>query len=299
MVDFIQNILDGIANGSAYALLALGFTLIFGVLGSLNLAFGPSIMIGLYAAAFLYQRWGLPPLLLMPVAVGGAVVAGIYVERLCFAWSKPGAGLAAMVASFAIWMQLEEVATLVMPRHSYPLPALADGAMFGIGPFLLRGDYLGMLAIAALVTFALERLIRHSQFGLRLQAVAEAPRAARFMGIRIERVLLSAFILASAIGGIGGFLIVTAEQQLTPMFGMWATFKGLTAMMIGGLGSLPGAVVGGLLLGIIEAQAHWYGGAQIRELAAFLVLFLMLVLRPAGLLGASQAERLAAAHGRL
>jgi branched-chain amino acid transport system permease protein len=299
LVDLVQNTIDGIANGSAYALLALGFTLIFGVVGRLNLSYGPSIMIGLYAGAFLHVEWQAGWVAVAVAAILGSVVAGIYVERLCFAPMREGAAIAAMVASFAIWMQLEEVATLILPRHSYPFPPLAEGAAILVGPFYLRPEHLVMLAVAVVVTIALERLVRASRFGLTLQAIAESPRAARFMGIRVERSLLLAFVLASAIGGVAGWLIVSTDQQITPMFGMWATFKGLIAMMLGGLGSLPGAVAGGLLLGIVEAHAQWFFGPQVRDLAAYTLLFLVLVLRPGGLFGRFRAERESEARRRL
>lgn len=299
LVDLVQNTIDGIANGSAYALLALGFTLIFGVVGRLNLSYGPSIMIGLYVGAFLHVEWQAGWIVVAAAAILGSVAAGIYVERLCFAPMREGAAIAAMVASFAIWMQLEEVATLILPRHSYPFPPLVEGRAILWGPFYLRPEHLVMLVVAVLVMVALERTIRASRFGLTLRAVAESPRAARFMGIRVERSLFLAFVLASAIGGVAGWLIVSTAGQITPMFGMWATFKGLIAMMLGGLGSLPGAVVGGLLLGVVEANAQWYFGPQVRDLVAYLLLFLILVLRPGGLFGHSIADREAGARRRL
>lgn len=299
LVDLVQNTIDGVANGSAYSLLALGFTLIFGVVGRLNLAYGSSIMIGLYAGAWLHVEWQAGWVAIAAAALAGSVLAGIYVERLCFAPMREGAAMAAMVASFAIWMQLEEIATLFLPRHSYPFPPLVEGGAILLGPFYLRLQHLVMLAVAAAVTFALERTVRASRFGLSLRAIAENPRAARFMGLRVERSLFLAFVLASAIGGVAGWLIVSTDQQVTAMFGMWATFKGLIAMMLGGLGSLPGAIAGGLLLGVVEAHAHWYFGPQIRDLSAWLLLFLVLVLRPGGLFGQPNAARDAEARRRL
>ena len=111
--------------------------------------------------------------------------------------------------------------------------------------------------------------------------------AAHLVGIDVKVALLLAFAGASAIGGIAGFLVLAVDQQITPMFGMWATLKGLIAMMIGGLGSVPGAVLGGLLLGVVEAHSQWYFGPQVRDLVAYVVLFAFLVLRPGGLLGSA------------
>lgn len=298
-VELVQNTIEGLANGSAYALIALGFTLIFGVAGRLNLAYGAAIMIGLYAGVFVRAEWQAGWLAVAAATVLGSVAAGVYVERLCFAPMRQGAAITAMVASFAIWMQLEEVATLVLPRHSHPFPPLAEGPAIELGSFLLRREHLVMLAVALAVMAALERLVRASRFGLALRAIAENPRAARFVGHNVERSLFLTFALASAVGGVAGWLIASTDQQVTAMFGMWATFKGLVAAMLGGLGSLPGAIVGGLLLGLVETHALSFLGPQMRDLSAYLLLFLVLVLRPGGLLGQARARRDAEARRRL
>src|SRR6267142_2630807 len=145
MIDLVQNTIDGVMIGSSYGLLALGFTVIFGVMRRLNLSYGPSIMIGGYLGTLLYLNTGAGPIAVAGAVVLGAVIAGIYVERLCFAPMQAGAGIASMVSSFAIWMQLEQAAILVLPRHTYPFPALATGAPLQLGPFLLRVDHLIML----------------------------------------------------------------------------------------------------------------------------------------------------------
>jgi branched-chain amino acid transport system permease protein len=285
MIDLVQNTIDGVMIGSSYGLLALGFTVIFGVMRRLNLSYGPSIMIGGYLGTVLYLHYGAPPVAVAGAVVLGAVIAGIYVERLCFAPMPAGAGIAAMVSSFAIWMQLEQAAVLVLPRHTYPFPPLAGGAALAFGPFLVRLDHLIMLVCALALAAAVQLVLYRSRFGLALRAIIDSPAAAHLVGIDVPRAMLLAFAGASAIGGAAGFLVLAVDQQVTPMFGMWATLKGLIAMMIGGLGSVPGALVGGLLLGLVEAHSQWYFGPQIRDLVAYLVLFAFLVLRPGGLMG--------------
>ena len=287
MVDFVQNTIDGVMIGASYGLLALGFTLIFGVMRRLNLSYGPSIMIGGYLGTMLHLTFGAGPLAVAAAVILGAVMAGIYVERLCFAPMKAGAGIASMVSSFAIWMQLEQAAILVLPRHTYSFPPLATGAPLEFGVFLVRIDHLIMLACALALAAALHLMLYRTRFGLALRAIIGNDVAAHLVGINVRRTVMLAFIAASAIGGVAGFLVLAVDQQVTPMFGMWATLKGLIAMMIGGLGSVPGAVLGGLLLGVVEAQSQWYFGPQIRDLVAYFVLFAFLALRPGGLLGSA------------
>jgi branched-subunit amino acid ABC-type transport system permease component len=125
-----------------------------------------------------------------------------------------------------------------------------------------------------------------------LRAIIDNPVAAHLVGINVRAAIVRAFALASAVGGIAGYLVLAVDQQVTPMFGMWATIKGLIAMMIGGLGSIPGAILGGLLLGVIEAHSQWYFGPHMRDLFAYLLLFCCLVLRPGGLLGAALPQPL-------
>jgi branched-subunit amino acid ABC-type transport system permease component len=296
MIDLVQNTIDGVMIGSSYGLLALGFTVIFGVMRRLNLSYGPSIMIGGYVGTVLYVQFGAGPLAVAGAVVLGAAIAGIYVERLCFAPMKIGAGIASMVSSFAIWMQLEQAAILVLPRHTYPFPPLAIGTPLQLGPFLLRIDYLIVLGCALGMAVAVQIILYRTRFGLALRAIISHPVAAHLVGINVKTAVMLAFAGASAIGGVAGFLVLAVDQQITPMFGMWATLKGLIAMMIGGLGSIPGAIFGGILLGIVEAHSQWYFGPQIRDLVAYVVLFGFLIMRPGGLLGDAPSSGLSASQ---
>ncbi len=280
MTDFLQNTLDGLAAGAAYALLALGFTLIFGVLRRANLSYGPAIMLGAYAATWTSLQFHAGLVVLAAVMLAAAVAAGAYVERLCFAPHRRGSAIAAMAASFALWMQLEELATLLLPRHLYAFPALYDGPPLAVGPLSLRVESLAMISAAVLACLGLWKLLYATRFGVAVRAVIDDPRAAELSGISVSGVSIRIFALASALGALAGFLIVSSHEQVTPMLGMWSTLKGMLAMMLGGLGSLPGAVAGGLILGLVEAHGQWYLGPQLRDFLAYLLLFVLLALRP-------------------
>jgi branched-chain amino acid transport system permease protein len=280
LIDFLQNSLDGITLGASYALLAVGFTLIFGVLRRANLSYGPAILFGAYCATWMSVAFQASLIVLFLVTVAGTVLAGAYVERLCFAPHHRGSAIAAMVASFALWMQFEELATLVLPKHLYAFPALYEGDSLTFGPFFLRLESILMLLTAIVVCAALWAMLYRSRFGTAVRAVIDDPLAAELSGINVSRVFIRVFAIASAIGGLTGFLIVSSQEQVTPMLGMWSTLKGMLAMMLGGLGSLPGAVAGALALGLIEAHSQWYLGPQFRDFFAYLLLFVLLALRP-------------------
>jgi branched-chain amino acid transport system permease protein len=299
MIDLAQSTLDGVMVGSSYALLALGFTLIFGTMRRLNLAFGPTIMAGAYLGAYGFAWAGLGALPVALLAVAGAALAGLYVERLCFRPFADTAAIASMISSFAVWMQIEEAATLLLPSHLNAFPALVQGAPIWVGPLMLRTEHLLMLAVAAGAAALLYAVLHHTRFGLGIRAVIDHRRAAEIVGVPVRRVLMLAFVLASAIGGLAGFLIAATDHQVTPMLGMWATTKGLIAMMLGGLGSVPGAVLGGLALGVIEAHAQGLLGPQARDLVAWGLLLAVLVLWPGGLMGGRRLSEALAVQGRV
>ncbi len=299
MIAFVQAALDGAMAGSAYALLALGFTLVFGVLRRINLAYGSSVLFGAFAGAAVFGQFKLGGWAVALATIGAAVLAGIYVERVCFWAVRRGAAIASMVSSFAVWMQIEEVLALLFPNRTYGFPPLVERSMIELGPFQLRAEYLAMFFLAAILAIAVEVGLHRTRYGLAVRAVTENPAAARAMGVAVERVAFSAFVLASAIGGVAGFLIAATEEQVTLHSGMALTLKGLIAMMIGGMGSLRGAVLGGVVLGTIETLAQQYFGAAHKEFASYGVLFVLLILRPGGLLAQGFAEREAASLKRV
>jgi branched-chain amino acid transport system permease protein len=299
VIDFIQSTLDGVMVGSSYALLALGFTLIFGTMRRLNLAYGPTIMAGAYLGTYAFARLGAGALPVALIVIAGAGLVGLYVERLCFRPFGDAAAVASMISSFAVWMQIEEAATLLLPRHLNAFPALTQGAPITVGPFLFRPEHLLMLAVAGGAAALLYWTLHHTRFGLGIRAVIDHRRAAEIIGVPVTRVLMLAFVLASAIGGVAGFLIAATDHQITPMFGMWATTKGLIAMMLGGLGSVPGAILGGLALGVIEAHTQGLFGPQVRDLVAWGLMFAVLALWPGGLMGTRRLKQVAAVQRRV
>ncbi|MGE0736537.1 MAG: branched-chain amino acid ABC transporter permease [Alphaproteobacteria bacterium] len=299
MVDIVQNTLDGLMTGSAYALLAIGFTLIFGVMRRLNLSFGPSIMFGAFVGTLLHLQIQSGAVVVAAATVAGAVLIGMYVERLSFWAIRKDAALASMISSYALWMQLQEIVTIFFPRRTYPFPSLVEPTQIALGPFTLRSEYLFMFGCAAALTLGVHAILYRTRFGLYLRAVSEDPAAARYMGINLGRVMFWGFALASAIGGAAGFLILSAQETVETMFGMWATFKGLIAMMLGGMGSIPGAIAGGLLLGVVETNVLWLFGPQPRDMTAYLLLFIVLIARPGGLFANKSMRDAVAAERRV
>ena len=286
-INVIQNCLDGVMVGSTYALLGLGFSLIFGVLGRVNLAYGSTILVGVFAGSTTLSFLPGHPILALVVTVATTVIVGIYVERLCFRAIPQKAALASMVSSFAIWMQLDEfvIQSPWSQMYTYSFPAPFEFGVLGLGPLSARVDHVFMLGAAVVLMVFLWWIVSRTSFGRSMRAVSNDVDAAKVLGLNVHSIGFKAFLLASTLGGCAGYLIAISQQQVTPYFGLWATIKGLIAMIIGGMGSIPGAILGGLILGIAEIQADWFLGSEFRELTAYFLLFAFLVLRPGGLFG--------------
>ena len=297
--DFLQNCIDGLMIGSGYALLALGFTMVFGVMKRINLSYGPSIMLGAYFGTWLYLNLEQNAWLVLLGTIFGTVVVGIYVERLCFRAIKSDSTIASMVSSFVIWMQLEEIAMHLLPERTYPFPAFFAAKTFEFGPFYARSEHFTMFILMMIIVLILHFFLYQTRQGLAIRALSDNPMASLYIGINRSKTLFLSFFIVSLLGGIAGFLILSTDSQITPFFGLWATFKGLIAMMLGGMGSLPGAIIGGLLLGIVEANVFWYGDPILRDISAYLLLFVMLVLRPGGIFGQSIVLRQRLAQERV
>ena len=291
-IELLQRTLDGLMDGASYALVGLGLTLTFGTLRRLNLAYGAVAMLGAYAGAWLHLRFGVPAWAVALAVVAVAAVAGLYVEWMCFAGNAddtpmargggPVAGadareVVALASSFAVWMQLEQLAVNLLPRHLNPFPSLAANAEWALGPLVLRPDRLLLALLAAALCLGLAAWLARSRSGLAWRAAADQRVAAHLAGIDVPRVQRAAFAAACALAGIGAFAVLAVDGQVTPMFGMWVLAKGLIAALLGGLGSVRGVLAGGLLLGVVEAHAQSAFGAAGRELAGWALLFIVLL----------------------
>lgn len=287
VMEVVQTTLDGLLVGAAYALIALGFSLIFGVMKRINLAYGSCLLLGGAVAVWLepYLGWGVVGI--FAATVIGGTVASVYVERLCFApHSGRRAATASMISSFAVWMQLDEISSQLLPRRTHDFPGITLNTIEAWGLLIRVEQLLHLLAALALMG-GVFLLLYKSRFGLLLRAASENIQTASLLGCHTGRLGLTAFALAGVLGGVAAFLILSNDSQITPLFGLWSTFKGLVAMMLGGMGSIPGAILGGLLLGVLEAHVAYHFGAEFRDIATFALLFLILLVRPGGLFGKS------------
>ncbi|MBI4636795.1 MAG: branched-chain amino acid ABC transporter permease [Candidatus Rokubacteria bacterium] len=275
----LEPLANGLAVGAAYALLGLGFTLIFGVMRRFNLAFGPTILVGVYAAGLVGVAWPGAPWLSLAAGLAATLAAGLYVERVCFAPLRSEPAYVSMISTFAVWMQFQELVSLATPSRTLPFLTAVRVPAVAWGGAELRGEVVLMAAGATALTLGLFLLLYGTAYGRAVRALTDDAEAASLMGVHAGRLGTSAFLLACLVGGAAGLMIALAHRQVSAYFGLWATVKGLTAMMLGGPASIGGAALGGLALGLTETGALWLWGGQYRDAAAYALLLLVIVWR--------------------
>ena len=284
-MEYIQISIDGILYGSSYSLIALGFSLVFGVMRRINLAYGSSLLLGVAIALWVENKLNTSIIFFIPIVLFFCSLSNLYVERFCFAPHNTKAGVVvSMISSFAIWMQLDEISSQLLPDRTHSFPSL-EISTFEFGGLFFRGDQILNIFIAFIISAILFLAVYKTKYGIILRAVSNSADTAKLMGCNTKLVNSLTFMVAGVLGGIAAFLVLSTESQVTPLFGFWCTVKGLVAMMIGGLGSLTGAFWGGLLLGLLEAHFSYHFGPVFREITTFSILLIVLIIRPGGLMG--------------
>jgi branched-chain amino acid transport system permease protein len=288
-----QQVLNGIFLGSIYALFAVGYTLVFGVLDILNLAHQAVFMLAAFVALALVADAHLSLWVALPAAVLAAGLIGILLERIAFRplRGRTDSNISGLISSLAMATVFEAIAleifgpdTSRFPQGTFPDRVVRLG---GATASLLQ---LCIVGIAILLMAALTLLLTHSRLGRQIRAVAESPRAARILGVNVDRAIAVAFFLSSALGGAAGVLFGLAFNSISPDVGRGVELKGLAVIILGGMGSIPGAVIAGFALGLVEVFTVARLGSSFRDAVSFAVLFLVLIARPRGILGRAAAR---------
>ena len=283
-----QQLVNGIFAGSIYALFAVGYTLVFGVLDILNLAHSAIFMIGAFIALELVVGWQLPLWAALLLATLGGALVGAVLDRVAF---RPLRGrrdsyFSGLISSLAMATIFQSIVLQVYGPNlrRFPFGAFPDRT-YRIGSVQITLLEIVIIALSLLFTLALQALLLKSRTGRAIRAVAESHLAARVLGIDVDRIILVSFMISSALGAMAGVLYGLAFNGIDPNLGQSIELKGLSVIILGGMGSIPGAVIGGYLLGLTEVFTVITVGSPYRDAMAFLVLFLILLVRPRGLLG--------------
>lgn len=291
----VQQALNGIFNGSIYALFAVGYTLVFGVLDILNLAHSAVFMAGAVIAFVLVVNLGLPFWAALPMAVAACALVGYLLDRVAFRplRHRGAPHISALITSIGLALVMVSLAENRFGGNSQRFPVgRVPGGEIHYGGLTIGVVDLGILVVTLALMAGLGLLVNRTSPGRAIRAVAENPRAATLMGIDVDRVIALTLVLSSALGGLAGILYGLSQSDVSPYIGRdQVELKGLAVIVLGGMGSITGAVVAGYLLALVEVGVLVLVGSNARSGVAFAVLFLALVLRPSGLFGHRAGRR--------
>ena len=292
-MSFLIYLINGISLGSVYAIIALGYTMVYGIAKMLNFAHGDIIMIGGYISYFAAYSFGLPPVLALLAAVAGCTVLGIIIERLAYRPLREAQSLAVLITAIGVSYFLQNGAMQLWssnPKVYNSLVKVSPVELFE-GRLVISGETIVTISACIVIMIVLTTLIRRTKLGKAMRAVSEDKGAAQLMGINVNFTISMTFAIGSALAAVAGILLCSAYPTLTPTTGSMPGIKAFTAAVFGGIGSVPGAFLGGILLGIIEKLSQAYISTQLSDAIVFAVLILVLSVRPYGLLGKPQREK--------
>ena len=296
---FFELLISGLTRGSIYALIALGYTMVYGIIGLINFAHGEIYMIGAFTAlvvSSVLSIYGLPLLAILILTVLAATVwaaaYGFTVERLAYRPLRNAPRLSPLISAIGMSMFLQNFVLLAQTSDFQPFPTLIPQFAF-MEPYaaIIGSTDLVILTVAALMMILLTLTIKYTRTGQAMRATAQDQKMALLVGINVDRIISITFVIGSALAAIGGLLIASHIGQINCSIGFIAGIKAFTAAVLGGIGSIPGAVLGSFILGLTEAFATGYVSSDYEDVFAFALLVLILIFRPAGLLGKATIEK--------
>ena len=291
MQQFCQQLINGISLGSIYALIALGYTMIYGIIKLINFAHGDIYMIGAYFGFFATTQLGVGFIPAIIIAMAGAAVVGIIIERIAYRPMRNAPRIAILITAIGVSFLLEYGMILFVSPQPRTFPAVFTPTVYHMGPLVANSQQLVILISAIILMVTLSYIVNSTKAGKAMRAVSFDADAARLMGINIDKVISMTFALGSALAAAGGVLVGVYYNSIDPLMGMMPGLKAFVAAVLGGIGIIPGAMMGGIILGIVEAMVSGFLSSTFRDAAAFGILILILLYKPAGLLGKNVREK--------
>ena len=291
MIKLIQTLISGLSLGSIYALIALGYTMVYGIAKMLNFAHGDVIMIGAYAGIVAVAQLGLPPVIAVVLSIVICAVLGMLIEFLAYKPLRAAPPLSVLITAIGVSYFLQNIALLIFGSQQKAYPTVVTLPSFRLGGVTIDGITILTLAITAVIMVVLTLFINKSKLGKAMRAVSEDKAAASLMGISVNRTITLTFAIGSALAAFASIFYGMTYVYIKPTTGAMPGIKAFTAAVFGGIGSIPGAMLGGILLGVIEQMSKTYISTLWADAIVFGVLVLVLVVKPTGLLGKNINEK--------
>ena len=290
---FVSNLINGISLGSVYAIIALGYTMVYGIAKMLNFAHGDVIMVGAYISFCTATYLNLPPVVSVLAAVVVCTVLGILIEGLAYKPLRKAGSLAVLITAIGVSFFLQNTALLIWgsaPKVFTTVVPIGSISLFD-GSLIITGESIITVLACIVIMVALTFFTKKSRMGKAMRAVSEDKDAAELMGINVNHTISMTFAIGSALAAIAGVLLCSAYPTLVPTTGSMPGIKAFTAAVFGGIGSIPGAMLGGILLGIIEIFSKSYISTSLSDAIVFAVLIIVLLVKPTGILGKQITEK--------
>ena len=290
-MSFLSYLISGLGLGSVYAIIALGYTMVYGIAKMLNFAHGDVIMVGAYVAFFALSTYGLPLVPAILLSVLTCTILGVVIEKLAYKPLRQASSLAVLITAIGVSYFLQNGAQLLWSSTTKVFPAVISNGALNLGGLSI--SYLTLLTIGTciVVMICLTLFVNRTKTGSAMRACSEDKGAATLMGINVNQIISVTFAIGSGLAAIAAVLLCASYPSVFPTLGAMPGIKAFTAAVFGGIGSIPGAFLGGLLLGVIEIFAKAYISTQLSDAIVFAVLIVVLLIKPTGLLGRKISEK--------
>jgi len=288
---FIQQLINGISLGSIYALIALGYTMVYGIIKLINFAHGDIYMLGAYVGFFATAVFKMPFLPALLIAMVAAAVSGMIIERLAYRPLRNAPKIAVLITAIGVSLLLEYGGMLLVSPQPRTFPAVFEATTYNLGGFVINNQQIVIMLVSIVLMVVLTYVVNRTKVGKAMRAVSYDTDAARLMGIDVDRVISFTFGIGSALAAAAGVLVGVYYNSIDPLMGIMPGLKAFVAAVLGGIGVIPGAMVGGVILGVIEALVSGFISSTFRDAAAFAILIIILLFKPSGIFGKNVREK--------
>ena len=285
LINFIEQLINGLRTGSIYALIAIGYTMVYGIAKMINFAHGDIIMVGAYALYFSISVLGVPVPVALLLTVIVCSVLGVLIEKIAYKPLRKAQPLAVLITAIGMSFFLQSSSLLIFGSTPIPFQSVIPNENIKVGPVIISSITLVTLVVTAVAMILLTLFINKTKLGSAMRAVSEDKGAAELMGINVNSTISMTFAIGSALAAVAGILYISQYQSMKPTLGALPGIKAFVAAVLGGIGSIPGAMLGGILLGLIESVSKAYISTELADAIVFGVLIVVLLFRPSGLLG--------------